>query len=330
MQTRKRKHLSTQEMSLLLRASYLSDTKQATELNLLVDGKPTSTTDGLYIGGASTIDAMPTITNKSNGKVWYTVAAQATPVATNYSSSNNHGFSITKRIYTIDGQEIDISKIGQNSRLVIVLSGDIESDYVKHPLITDWTIAGFELENPTINGADATSGMKWLGEQTHTEHKEYRDDRFEAALSMGSDHNSSFKVAYLIRAVSQGSYTMPPAKIEDMYQPQFRAFSEFVKTKVEIGESISPTAKASSVTTLREKDYLDAYNGTISDVKRYKIMQLNLLRNSIFAHAGLDFQKSNPMLHKRFLPKYLHYKGLSPLHPSLLSLKLAALLYRYF
>jgi len=302
MQTNKQKYLSTQEMSLLLRAAHMSGTTNSVDLKLSTHGKPLPTTNGVYSTKAPTLDTMPAITNQSSGKVWYTVGAKATPVAQYYSSKNNNGFSITKKIYTMSGEEIDLAHIGQNSRLVVALSGTIQNSYIKNPLITDWVIAGFELENPTINGVDATNGMKWLGAQSSTEHKEYRDDRFEAALSMGSDKDSSFNIAYIIRAVSKGRYTMPPAKIEDMYQPQYRAFSPFVKSKVEILESGAVSPKTQSVATLSERDYLDAYHGTIGDVKKYKIVQLNLLRNSIFAHAGLDFQKSNPMLHKRFLP----------------------------
>jgi uncharacterized protein YfaS (alpha-2-macroglobulin family) len=41
------------------------------------------------------------------------------------------------------------------------------------------------------------------------------------------DDNSSFELAYIVRAVTIGQFVSPPALIEDMYQPIYRAFSKF-------------------------------------------------------------------------------------------------------
>ena len=51
---------------------------------------------------------------------------------------------------------------------------------------------------------------------------EYRDDRFIAAIDL-SDDQSSFQVAYLVRAVTPGTYRLPGSSIEDMYRPAIRA-----------------------------------------------------------------------------------------------------------
>lgn len=302
MHIKKRDYLSTQEMSLLLRASLLVGSSKSTKLTLSNGDKPLSVRDGLYTVGGSRIDDIPTITNDSNGKVWYTLGLRATPIPAYYSPKNNNGFSITKEIYTMDGKRVDTKEIKQNSRLVVLLKGIIQNNYIQNPLITDWIPAGFELDNPDINGVDATSGLKWIGKQTATEHKEYRDDRFVAALSQDADQNKSFQVAYTVRAVSRGTYTMPPAKVEDMYQPQYRAYSKFLIRKVNIKDAAHMQKSVVSKITLDENDYLAAYDGKLSALNRYTIVQLNILRNSIFAHAGLSFEYSNPMLHQRFLP----------------------------
>jgi len=183
------------------------------------------------------------------------------------------------------------------------------------------------------------------------DHKAYRNDRFAAALTLDSAfEKDGFTIAYIVRAVSAGTFTLSPTKIEDMYQPRYRAYSKFLETKVEIAsQSKSKISKQSNVdknvttavkkiahvkpedkntTTvpgvLTEKNYLDVYSYSVGDLSQYKIVQLNFLRNSIFAHAGLSFERSNPMLHARFLP-YAWYKpstdksgevyhNLSPLH----------------
>jgi len=211
----------------------------------------------------------------------------------------------------MQGKEIDLAHIKQNQRLVVVIEGEIQSNHIRHPLISDWIPAGFELENPVINGIDATSGLKWLGDQSPTDHVAYRNDRYEAALRFESGKSGDFKVAYVVRAVSMGSFTLPPAKIEDMYQPRFRALSTFLPYQITIedAQSTTPPSTTSSVSDkkdtsvlarLGEKEYQEAYSGVVKNLDRYNITQLNFLRNSIFAHAGLDFEKTNPMLHDMY------------------------------
>ena len=48
---------------------------------------------------------------------------------------------------------------------------------------------------------------------------EFRDDRFTAAFDRKRDDAAVFTVAYVVRAVSPGSYVYPQASVEDMYRP---------------------------------------------------------------------------------------------------------------
>ena len=48
---------------------------------------------------------------------------------------------------------------------------------------------------------------------------EFRDDRFAAAFDRRSGDATTFSVAYIVRAVSPGSYVLPQAVVEDMYRP---------------------------------------------------------------------------------------------------------------
>ena len=309
----KESYLSTQEMSVLLRiALKTSDVKDA-KLQLSIDGVQLSLGKDIYRKKATTLDKMPTIKNISNSDYWYDVSFKATPNSNYYSVQNDNGFSISKSIYTLDGKKVDPENIAQNRRLVVVLSGKVENINIDAPLITDWLVAGFELENPHITGIDPTTSLKWLGKQTKTKHLAYRNDRFSAALDMSSEKTNNFKVAYVVRAVSMGSFTYVPAKIEDMYQPRYRAFSKFLKEKVKIlneSQVVKQEDNKSKIYSLAEQDYLDAYNNRSIDFSKYTIVQLNFLRNGIFAHAGLSFEKSNPMLHKLF-SQYDWYKSIS-------------------
>ena len=52
---------------------------------------------------------------------------------------------------------------------------------------------------------------------------EFQTERFLAALDDGG--SGSFRLAYIVRAVSPGSFHHPAATVEDMYRPEFRAWT---------------------------------------------------------------------------------------------------------
>ena len=54
-------------------------------------------------------------------------------------------------------------------------------------------------------------------------HEEYRDDRYVAALKLS---RGEAKLFYLVRAVTPGTYTVPPPQLEDMYRPELRAIGK--------------------------------------------------------------------------------------------------------
>ena len=50
--------------------------------------------------------------------------------------------------------------------------------------------------------------LAWLGDLTNPLYAEYRDDRFVAAIDLDAD-SSDFVFAYLVRAVTPGTYGLP-------------------------------------------------------------------------------------------------------------------------
>jgi uncharacterized protein YfaS (alpha-2-macroglobulin family) len=53
---------------------------------------------------------------------------------------------------------------------------------------------------------------------------EFRQDRFLTAIDrVGAD---TFRLAYVVRAVSPGTFHHPAASVEDMYRPDLRARSD--------------------------------------------------------------------------------------------------------
>jgi uncharacterized protein YfaS (alpha-2-macroglobulin family) len=95
--------------------------------------------------------------------------------------------------------------------------------------------AGLEIENPRLIDSGDVKSLSWLKTTLAPQHTEFRDDRFVAAFDFfgssegrrgaGSLHGdgrgptSSATVAYIVRAVTPGSYVHPAATVEDMYRP---------------------------------------------------------------------------------------------------------------
>ena len=55
-------------------------------------------------------------------------------------------------------------------------------------------------------------------------HSEFRQDRFLTALDRYD--NQPFRLAYIVRAISPGSFHHPAASVEDMYRPDLTGRGE--------------------------------------------------------------------------------------------------------
>src|SRR3546814_16182796 len=64
-------------------------------------------------------------------------------------------------------------------------------------------------------------------------HEEYRDDRYVAALKLGAGRTAP--VFYLVRAVTPGTYTVPPPLVEDMYRPGLPGVGQAVPARISGG-----------------------------------------------------------------------------------------------
>ena len=123
---------------------------------------------------------------------------------------------------TLDGTATKLNKVKQSDVFVVVLRGKMLSGTKRRAMLIDLLPAGFEVENARLAGSRGSEQLGWLGDLTKTRYSEYLDDRFVAAFDLDRD-NQDFAVAYLVRAVTPGTYRQPAAHVEDMYDPATRA-----------------------------------------------------------------------------------------------------------
>ncbi len=149
-------------------------------------------------------------------------------------------------------------EIAQNERLVAVLKLDSDED-AGRVLLVDRLPAGLEIENPRLVDSGDIKSLDWLKSTLHPEHTEFRDDRFVAAFNLAGTSSSNSEeqdgdqsgtpdgsqstdetpapegnvtgtepkppaatatVAYIVRAVTPGTFVHPAATAEDMYRPE--------------------------------------------------------------------------------------------------------------
>lgn len=174
------------------------------------------------------------IVNKSSSPVDAVITvtgASATP-----EPAIARGFRIERRYYTLDGKEVDLAgtdaspaTIKQNTRMVVVLKIERTKGAAGRVVVDDRLPAGFEIENPRIVDSASVASLTWLKSRIYPAHSEFRDDRFVAAFQLKAPRKGSpvpaIMVAYMVRAVSPGTFVHPAATVEDMYRA-----SQFART----------------------------------------------------------------------------------------------------
>ncbi|MBP1859898.1 alpha-2-macroglobulin family protein [Rhizobium herbae] len=228
----KQSYTSTQEqMWTLLAARAIQGGDQ--DLKLDINGTARSGGYAARLTGDEILDQPVTITNRSSepvAAVVTTVAAPAFPLP-----AGGNGFSIQRTYYTLDGEEANVTEAKQNERYVVVINATESNSWPSRVLITDLLPAGFEIDNPTLVDSAKLSNFEWIGE-VEAAHTEFRSDRFVAAFDRSAGDNRTITVAYVVRAVTPGTYDHPAASVEDMYRPQFSARSAVGRMEVQAVE----------------------------------------------------------------------------------------------
>lgn len=213
--------LSTQEQGWLIMAANAMSPRSK-DMALEVNGKALPVTNQPYYAKPDAIDLQKGIAVKNAGTepVFASVSLIGVPAQALPPISN--GFSIKRSFFTPDGKPADLAKVKQSDVLVVQISGQVKDSDSHQTLVVDLLPAGFEIENARLVGSKKTDELSWLGDLTTATYTEYRDDRFVAAVDLGGD-SSSFSFAYLVRAVTPGTYGLPASSVEDMYRPELRA-----------------------------------------------------------------------------------------------------------
>ena len=183
---------------------------------------------GLKLDG-SELAAPLTISNAGDTPLYQQLTLSGYPAKAPAAGGEN--LSIYREYLGMDGRPLDLGAL-RSGELVLVHLAVAAKQRVPDALVVDLLPAGLELENQNLaqsaaSLADAGSAVKdWQKSMANAriKHQEFRGDRYVAALDV-SGYDTSH-LLYLARAVTPGSYRVPPPLVESMYRPNWQALGE--------------------------------------------------------------------------------------------------------
>ena len=216
-------YMSTQEQAWLLRVAF--DLAGAAPLDATLDGRANAP------GASSLHGALPlgrggksVLANRGREPVYVALATTGVPAGAQPPEAN--GFTIARDVFRLDGSRADLADLHQNDELVVVLSGAMTEPIQRKVLAVDLLPAGLEPETVGLATSREDGQFAWLKDLTEPTFFALRDDRYLAGIDLGQEGgqgDSRFKFAYVVRAVSPGTFANPGPQVEDMYAPAFHA-----------------------------------------------------------------------------------------------------------
>ncbi len=212
-------HTSTQENAwLILAARALGN--QGVNLSVAEGSAAPFAQDGPLYQSFSEEDLSITpvsVTNRGEAPVDAVISVSGAPTAPEPAIGD--GFTLERTFHTLDGQAVDIANAKQNERYVVLLTVTEEKPQFARVALIDHVPSGFEIDNPRLVSSADTGGLPWITQAASPVHTAFRDDRFVAAFDRNAKSPVVYRVAYIVRAVSPGTYVLPQASVEDMYLP---------------------------------------------------------------------------------------------------------------
>ncbi|MBL8834726.1 MAG: alpha-2-macroglobulin family protein [Alphaproteobacteria bacterium] len=230
---------TTQERAwMLLAANAL--TRGQTRINVAVDGAAAQERNDPMIVTLNEAELQrgTTLRNAGDREIVRTVSIQGIPRAPLPAIAR--GISLKRSYFTMAGQPADLSRLRQNDRIIVLLQGRVGGGQSGQIAVLDLLPAGFEIEATLTPNEEGNTPYAFLPRLRRPAVQEARDDRYVAAFNVtrtnpdgtpaGDDDSDqastfgrNFVFAYVVRAVTPGTYVLPAANAEDMYRPPVRA-----------------------------------------------------------------------------------------------------------
>lgn len=130
-------------------------------------------------------------------------------------AATGQGFALTRQFFDTAGRPAPMESIVRNRLYVAVLEGEATDTASAHAMLTDILPAGFEVEALRLSDSGSLGGLSRIAGSVGVRHAEVKEDRVSAVLDLPADRRR-FRLVYLVRAVTPGSFHAPGAAVEDL------------------------------------------------------------------------------------------------------------------
>jgi uncharacterized protein YfaS (alpha-2-macroglobulin family) len=196
--------------------------------------------DRIWSRGFSGADVRAGVRFAPRGDLPLYVTTDIAGVPKTVPAPDDHYVAIERRFYTLDGKPWEPAPLKEGDSLIVGIKMEAR-DAMPDALLADLLPGGLEIENFNLTDAKQWADVVVDGititdrsSAADVRHEEFRDDRYVAALKL--DEGQEAHVFYLVRAVSPGTYRVPPPIVEDMYRPEVRGIGKSVPATIKVIE----------------------------------------------------------------------------------------------
>ena len=127
------------------------------------------------------------------------------------------GIAVRRDFLDRAGNPVDVSELRQGDLAVVRVTVDAKGRRLDQLVVEDLLPAGWEIENPNLATAQQ---FEWLRNRQECDlNREARDDRM---LIFTGPIEGAATFHYAVRAVTPGTYALPPVTVSGMYEPEIR------------------------------------------------------------------------------------------------------------
>ncbi|MDP8206159.1 MAG: MG2 domain-containing protein [Candidatus Electryonea clarkiae] len=188
------------------------------EGNLLIDGKPAGkiTTEPFTFIDSTMGNKSVEIQLTGEGRCYYFWEARGLPRKFQFHEVKD-GIEISRRYLTSEGAVISLEDAPQGELVFAQIKVKAEK-YVQNVIINDLLPSGFEIENPRLESREHAENLP--KSDLNISSMDIRDDRLLVYTYLVQ--NKEFTYHYVLRAVTAGTFVLPPVTAESMYDPAIR------------------------------------------------------------------------------------------------------------
>ncbi len=162
------------------------------------------------------------------GSAYYSLVTRGIPLDEAFQEEEN-GLELEREFRTRTGRSLDLADLRQGDVVVVKTRIRSVQGPISNVVVQQLLPAGLEVENPRLQ---TTERVGWMtGKALACDYQDIRDDR---VLFFADLPANQWRTTYtILRAVSPGSFRVPPARAEAMYNPRLRYTGP--RSRVEIG-----------------------------------------------------------------------------------------------